>query len=394
MTTDPAGRRRKSKPPRAKRVAARRAASVPKNEGLLAGIIRCSVQAIIAVDENQRIILFNPMAENIFLCPADYALGRLLGDFIPDRFRSAHASHVRHFGAADEMSREMGKESILYGLRRDGGEFPVEAFISQTIGKEGGKLFTVMLRDATERVRAETELRNSLDELQQLSSSILTRQEDEKRQISRELHDDLGQRLSALKMNLAMVEADLHGAGSSRQILDQVSAMHDAIDATVASVRRIAADLRPTLLDELGLVDAIEWLAKDFSGRYGIKVVTESPNEIEAVDETATAVFRIVQEALRNVVHHAGAGHVQIRIHSREENLEVSVRDDGRGWDGNSAGGERGTFGLLGIRERARLLGGSVLVTLTPGQGLELAVTFHKSALGGQGKCGAGKRAS
>ncbi|MDF3833415.1 PAS domain-containing sensor histidine kinase [Cupriavidus basilensis] len=361
---------------RLRRAAEAHLARTQASEARLAGIIRSSMEAIITVDEAQRIVLFNPMAERLFGCSAAGAIGRSLGDFIPARFRGAHEEHVRRFGVTGVTERKMGQQRVLHALHQDGTEFPIEASISQT-QDGGGKLFTVILRDTTERVRAEAALRHSREELQQLSDRVQASREEERRRIARELHDDLGQRLSALKMDLAILASDLKDGGTAPALLDQAAAMHLVIDETVASVRRIAADLRPALLDELGLIPAIDWLAKEFSVRYGIVVATHAAEEENVGERAATAVFRIVQEALSNVVQHADADRVDIELVRYDDHYELTVRDNGRGADGShAAGGERVSLGLVGIRERARLLGGTVATTQAPGQGFCLTVCF------------------
>ncbi|ULX52550.1 histidine kinase [Cupriavidus taiwanensis] len=346
---------------------------VKESEARLAGIIRSSMEAIITVDERQRVILFNPMAEKLFGWPAEQATGRPLADFIPERFRRAHEEHVRRFGVTGVSERAMGRQRALYALRRDGSEFPVEASISQ-ITDSGARLYTVMLRDITERVRAEQAMRHSREELQHLSDSILAAREEEKRRIARELHDDLGQRLSAMKMDLAMLGADVKEGRSIECLLDGVAAMNVVIDETVASVRRIASDLRPALLDELGMLPAIEWLANDCAARYGLSVTVEGV-DAEVSEQVAIAMFRIVQEALSNVVRHANATEVRIHVAVAAGQLALQVKDNGVGWDKLPAGDEpRKSLGLLGIRERARLLGGTVAVDSAPGEGLCLEV--------------------
>lgn len=346
---------------------------VKESEARLAGIIRSSMEAIITVDERQRVILFNPMAEKLFGWPAEQATGRPLADFIPERFRRAHEEHVRRFGVTGVSERAMGRQRALYALRRDGSEFPVEASISQ-ITDSGARLYTVMLRDITERVRAEQAMRHSREELQHLSDSILAAREEEKRRIARELHDDLGQRLSAMKMDLAMLGADVKEGRSIECLLDGVAAMNVVIDETVASVRRIASDLRPALLDELGMLPAIEWLANDCAARYGLSVTVDGV-DAEVSEQVAIAMFRIVQEALSNVVRHANATEVHIHVAVAAGQLALQVKDNGVGWDKLPAGDEpRKSLGLLGIRERARLLGGTVAVDSAPGEGLCLEV--------------------
>jgi PAS domain S-box-containing protein len=346
------------------------------SEARLAGIIRSSMEAIITVDDAQRIVLFNPMAERLFGYTAADVIGRPLAELIPARFRVAHEAHVRRFGVTGVTERQMGQQRVLHALCRDGTEFPIEASISQT-QDGGGKLFTVILRDTTERMRAEAALRQSREELQQLSDRVQASREEERRRIARELHDDLGQRLSALKMDLAIFASDLKEAGATPSLLDQAAAMHQVIDETVASVRRIAADLRPALLDELGLIPAIEWLAKEFSARYGISVITHAAEEEDVGEHAATAVFRIVQEALSNVVQHAQADRVDIELVRQDDHYELTVRDNGRGnTPMQPAGGERVSLGLVGIRERARLLRGTVATKQAPGEGFCLTVHF------------------
>jgi PAS domain S-box-containing protein len=180
-------------------------ASTRLDEARLRGIIRSSMEAIITIDENQRIVMFNPMAERLFDCPAADALGTSLARFVPERFRAGHEAHVRQFGVTGVSDRQMGGRRILYGLRATGGEFPFEASISQ-FGDENGKLYTVMLRDISAQVDAERSLQRSHEELRELSANLLNIREEEKSRIARELHDDLGQQLTALKMDISSLE--------------------------------------------------------------------------------------------------------------------------------------------------------------------------------------------
>lgn len=350
-------------------------AYLEKSEARLAGIIRSSMEAIISVDDAQRIVLFNPMAETLFGCPASHAIGRPLADFIPERFRNAHEAHVRRFGVTGVSERQMGKQRALYALHADGREFPIEASISQ-IEDSGAKLFTVMLRDTTERVRAEAALRRSQEELQHLSDSILAAREEDRRRIARELHDDLGQRLSALKMDISLLAADLQSADAAGTLTAQTAAMQRVIDETIAAVRQISADLRPPLLDELGLVPAIEWIAKHMRQRFGL-VIDVHADEVAMDEHAAISIFRIVQEALNNVVRHADATRVTIDFGRQGDVLELRIQDNGRGWSGAAPlPGARRPLGLLGIRERARLLGGQATTAHAPDSGFCLTVRF------------------
>lgn len=350
------------------------------NEARLMGIIRSSMEAIITVDERQTIIIFNPMAEHVFGCSAAEALGASLSRFIPERFRATHARHVEQFGATGVSERQMGKQQrVLFGLRSNGEEFPIEASISQV--REGdSKLYTVMLRDITERVKAENAQRKSREELRELSANLQKVREDEKTRIARELHDDLGQQLTALKMDLSSVEQALETTAEP-ELLRQLQGMRRLIDVTVASVRRIAADLRPVMLDDLGLIPAIEWLANDFTNRYGIDVERDiDVGDTHFSPTGATTLFRIVQEALTNVARHAEATVVNLTVRVEADACVVQVADNGRGATASAPSAEK-SFGLLGIRERAYMLGGTVEIHASNGKGFALIVTFPAAAV-------------
>lgn len=351
------------------------------NEARMMGIIRSSMEAIITIDENQRIVIFNPMAEQLFGCSAMEAVGTSLSRFIPERFRAAHGRHVEQFGVTGVSDRQMGKQRVLFGLRTNGEEFPIEASISQ-IRDGTGKLYTVMLRDVTERVKADNAQRKSREELRELSANLQNVREEEKTRIARELHDDLGQQLTALKMDLSSVEQALDaGSAPTAELVGQLRGMRRLIDATVASVRRIAADLRPVMLDDLGLIPAIEWLANDFTNRYGIEV--ERRLDVGDTDFTrngATTLFRIVQEALTNVARHAEATRVRLTMRVADRQCELRIADNGHGAQQHDARTDK-SFGLLGIRERAYMLGGAVEINSESGKGFAITVTLPLQAV-------------
>jgi signal transduction histidine kinase len=267
---------------------------------------------------------------------------------------------------------------VVTGLRRNGEEFPIDASISQ-LAEEGQKFFTVILRDVTERVRAEQALRQSKEELQLLASAAHQTREHEQSRIARELHDELGQSLTALKM-LAVQLRETAQAGAI-PALEKLDRMEAVLDRTVAATRRIAADLRPLMLDDLGLVPAIEWLAEEFSQRHGVAcVLTTNGPELELAGPQATAAFRIVQEALTNVARHAQARKVDIDLTHEDSSVTIRVRDDGRGFVVEAPSREPGSRGLLGMRERAYLLGGSIAIESAPGRGTAIEVRLPLQA--------------
>ncbi|RQR34184.1 PAS domain S-box protein [Burkholderia sp. Bp9142] len=374
---------------RVRQVAAKRAPpagaavdSPPIDDRMMA-IIRSSMEAIITVDESQTIVIFNPAAERVFGVSATEAIGAPLSRFIPERFRAAHARHVEQFGVTGVSERQMGRQPVLSGLRGDGTEFPIEASISQ-IRDGTGKLYTVMLRDVTERVRAENALKQSREELRELSANLQNVREEEKTRIARELHDDLGQQLTALKMDLSAVERGLAGVvAPDAGVREQLGGMHRLIDSTVASVRRIAADLRPVMLDDLGLVPAIEWLANDFTRRYKITVDRDiAPVGTAFTGAGATTLFRIVQEALNNVARHSDATNVKLALKVEDGCCMLRIADNGHGAP-EDAGNvrDRPSFGLIGIRERVHMLEGTVTIDNRPGAGFTITVALPLHAI-------------
>jgi PAS domain S-box-containing protein len=329
----------------------------------LAGLLDSAMDAIVTVDEAQRILIFNQAAEKIFGWSADQMLGRTLAELLPERFQGAHGQHMQRFAATGVTSRRMGGPSVVYGRRANGEDFPVDAAISQ-LATPKGVLFTVILRDVSERARAQ-------DELNAFSSAAAAIIEAEKMRISRELHDDLAQSLTALKMDANWVRDNLPGdTDALRTKLDDMLAM---LDSTVAATRRIAADLRPLLLDDLGLVPAIEWLVQNFIQRSNVPCTLVADEDIELPEPYATAVFRIVQESLANVAKHAHASEVEVHIDQLPDSVLLRVSDNGQGFLTASARKPH-SLGLMGLRERVSLLKGNVQIDSQPGSGTTLHV--------------------
>ncbi len=340
-------------------------------ESRVSSIVEAAMDAIITVDANLRVVLFNAAAEAMFGCPRERAIGAPLAEFIPERFRAEHERHIRRFGESGISSRRMGAQRIVAGLRGDGGEFPIDASISQ-ITESGKKFYTVILRDVTERIQAEEALRRSQDELRGLASALNSVREQEKSRIARELHDELGQALTALKLDVAWLSERLPAADTV--LAAKLDAMQAMIDGTVASTRRISADLRPLILDDLGLVPAAEWLVQEFTQRTGIPcdLVVGSP-DLELKDPHATAIFRILQESLTNVARHAKAQRVEVVLRRADGAVTLNVRDNGRGFNIDDPR-RPNSFGIMGVRERVYLLAGDVRIESQPGRGTSIDV--------------------
>ena len=331
-----------------------------ESEERLQSIIGSAMDAIITIDDSQNIVLFNAAAERTFGCPAAEAVGGPLDRFVPVRYRAAHRQHVKQFGEAGVTMRRMGGDLVLEGLRADGYEFPIDASISH-VRVGGRKFYTVILRDITARQKAAEALRRSNQELRDIYEQMHQVREAERTRIARELHDELAQWLTALKMDASWIASRL--PVDQAPLVAKAQRMKGVVDNTVAAVRRIASDLRPVMLDDLGFVPAIENLLYDLSERTGMVVGLQGDKEeVELKEPLATAVYRMVQEALTNVARHSGATSVDIEVH-RTDKLYVKVRDNGKGLNPDP---NHKSYGLLGIRERARTLGGSAEIYSPP----------------------------
>jgi signal transduction histidine kinase len=233
--------------------------------------------------------------------------------------------------------------------------------------------FVSVGRDITARRRAEEELETSREQLQDLAAHLQSVREDERSRIAREIHDELGQALTGLKMDISWLASKLPQA--QKALREKTRTMSSLVDSTVQSVRRIATDLRPGILDDLGLAAAIEWLAHDFHARAGIAChITATLENLDLEQNVSTAVFRVCQETLTNVARHADATRVTISLRQEGESLTLTVADNGKGISEPEIAGRR-SLGLLGMRERARLLGGLLTVAGLPGEGTTVTMT-------------------
>jgi PAS domain S-box-containing protein len=337
-----------------------------KQSSRLDNIVESAMDAIITVDSAQRVVLFNRAAEEVFGWKREEALGAQLDVFIPERFRASHRGLVRDFGDSRTVSRRMGGQRIVRGLRKNGEEFPIDASISH-VEEQGERYYTVILRDVTERVRADAQLRASREEIRELALAASTVREEEKRDIARELHDELGQALTALKIDVGWLRE--HVPAGPGPIQAKLATMQALLDATVAAARRMSASLRPLMLDDLGLVAACEWLVENFRSRTGAACeLVLGAGDLDLPDPYSTAMFRVLQESLTNIARHAEATRVEVTLERAGNRATLTVRDNGRGFE-PARPRQRGSHGLLGLRERAYLLDGEIRIDSAPGAG-------------------------
>lgn len=338
----------------------------------LDAIIASAMDGFIAIDENQRIVLFNPAAEKMFGRSARDMIGAKLDRLIPDRYRHSHDTLITGFGS-ENTSRVMGQPGSIAGIRASGEEFPIEASIAQT-ESGSGKLYTIILRDITDRKKAEAFLRQSLVRLQDLSRRLIETEETERRNINRELHDRSGQNLAALSINLATIRSGL-SEETLRVIGKRLDDCQDLLQATSEQMRNVMAELRPLALDDYGLLAALRAYAGPYAERVGVSVdISGRDLDPRPPLFTESALFRITQEALNNIAKHARASRIDITLDDSKGRIVLGIRDDGVGFD--SANAKTSTWGMATMRERAEAVGARLAVESAPGKGTRVSVTI------------------
>lgn len=261
------------------------------------------------------------------------------------------------------------------------GASPMVDLVDRSMGVAVAWIATLLL---VQRQRAEEEARRSGQQLRALATRLQGVREEERTRIARELHDELGQAMTGLNIDLAWTSKQLAKLddGVCGAVRDRIAEMMKLINGTIQSVRRICTELRPGLLDDLGLVAAIEWQAHDFQSRSGIACEVRLPEDaMDLGREASTAVFRIFQEILTNVARHANATKVNVTLYDDGGKVALEVRDNGRGIKETEIWGQS-ALGLLGMRERAFLFGGEVSFVGVPGQGTRVTITVPRLTAG------------
>jgi len=237
---------------------------------------------------------------------------------------------------------------------------------------EDGELTGAMncFQDITERKRAKEDLQHSLRQSRALAGRLQTVREEERKRVAREIHDQLGQALTAIKIEVCSL---IHERSQQSEPILRL------IDQTIESVRRISTELRPRVLDDLGLMATVEWAAEEFQRRTGTECRLVLPLDDNAIDrEPATALFRILQETLTNIARHANATRVDVRLAKEGGGLTLEVHDNGTGIREEQLAAD-GSLGILGMRERALLLGGELAISGAPGEGTTVKVRIPEA---------------
>ena len=483
--------------------------AVSDGRNRLAGIVESAMDAIIAVDDQQSIVVFNPTAERIFGCSAKEVLGQHLDRFIPPRFRAQHEAHISHFGETGITNRAMGTLGALWALRASGEEFPIEASISQLENK-GKKLFTVIVRDVTERERAQQGLKKShelnasilqslknhlavLDAkgtiiaatdrgpdviaisginllqlhvganyfevcraaveagdkevatalegvesvfdgrqdhfeieydfssgseqrwflmsvtplksrdkgvvlshediterkrheqaMQEMGGRLIAAQEQERSRIARELHDDINQQLALLAIEMQQLEGFL--SRDSVEGRQKVQELWQKTNAVATDIQHLSHQLHSAKLEHLGIIAAVRGLCVDFSAQHKIEAEFQFRNVQPGLDPAiALSLFRVAQESLHNVAKHSQAKKVRVELVGTDSEIVLRISDDGVGFVLDAPSGRSG-LGMISMRERIRLVGGTMSVWSRPSLGtqVEAVVSFPSGAFAGK----------
>jgi PAS domain S-box-containing protein len=350
------------------------------------GILAISAEAVISMDAGQQITLFNQAAENIFGYTAAEILGQPMQLLIPERFRKVHHEHVARFARSDKNNLLMSDRRRVLGLRKDGSEFHMAASISK-LSIVGETIFTLICSDVTDAVQAEEQLRKSHEELevrvyertaeietanqslqleilerkraeeeiQDLSRRMMRVQEEERRNLARELHDGATQNLVTLSLHMGRMSRNPNSI--SPAVLEEWMRL---AEQGANELRTVSYLLHPPLLEELGLGLTLQGYVEGFARRTGIQATLDRQGELDNVGfDIELAVFRIMQEALSNVQRHSGSPTAAVQISYDGGILRLQITDMGRGIP---PGMDHSGVGLGSMRERARLLKGRLAI--------------------------------
>jgi len=221
-----------------------------------------------------------------------------------------------------------------------------------------------------ERERSENKLKHSYQQIRKLASHLQNIREEERASMAREIHDELGQQLTALKLETSWLSLKLKTADI--QVVEKINSMEKLLSHCLVTVKKLASELHPALLDKLGLIEAIRWQSREFEKRTGIKITLDLPEATKNFSsKTRIALFRIYQESLTNVARHSGAANVFCSLKEDKQNLCLTIADDGKGFD-IAVTEQRHSLGLLGMKERSVMIGGKYEITSQPGKGTKV----------------------
>ncbi|HMH34981.1 MAG TPA: MEDS domain-containing protein [Puia sp.] len=329
--------------------------------------------AVIELDKDLYITRWSKGAEKIFGWKGSEVLGKNVYD--PD-FPIIYEEDKQ---AVDKINEQLMKGIVNSNLSlnrnytKDRNLIYCEWYNS-VLKDESGNVITILslVHNVTERKKAEETLNQSFIEIRRLTEHQQKIREEERAHIAREVHDELGQQLTALKMDVMGLNKKLNDPDDA--IKHQIRDILDLLDTSVKSVRKISSELRPSLLHNIGLVAAMEWHLKEFEKRSGIKIVFNEPKEeLKMSDSIKNGLFRIFQESLTNISRHANATKVNVTLYQKGEQLVLNMEDNGQGYEKEKIAVLE-TLGILGMKERSEMMGGNFEISSIPGEGTIVTV--------------------
>ncbi len=346
-------------------------AKMHESEATTRTLLDTASQAILAVEASGAIVLANRMVGHMFGYEPHQLIGKELETLMPGMFRDRHKAHRERFNR-NPTPRVMGIGMELMGLRSDGTEFPIEVSLS-SVDTNQGFLAVSFVSDITARKLAEGALRDSEQKLRMLAGSLLTAQEDERRSLARELHDDITQQLAFLSIELGKLAGELPDSqGSARTTVQELQ--KQALRASIG-VRRLSHGLHPSVITDFGLSVALEEFCEDFERVHDVAVeFEETADDSSLTDTEATCLYRIAQESMRNAVVHGHATEIKVDLSVDGGSIRLRVADNGVGFDARQDHG-KASLGIISMTERVRLARGTLALASIPGQGTEIIAT-------------------
>ncbi len=339
-----------------------------KNRSTIRALLESTLQSIVAVDSNGTIAMTNGNTESMFGYRGAELIGQPLSLLIPEEARERHAAHVKRWFAAPR-SRLTGIGFDLKGRRKDGTTFPVEIALS-VIETAERKLGVGFISDITQRVQLEQAAQARAQEVQALAASLLTVQEDERRRVSRELHDRICQQLAALAIDIGAFAAAPPPGVKGRE---QLKTLQARVVKASEETRHIAYELHSSVLEDLGLSASLRDLCRQFSEQAKDTKVKFTDDALPGPVPRAvgSCIYRVARESLQNIAQHARARNVSVALKGEKEGVVLTIIDDGVGFEPEAVKG-RGGLGLIGMEERARLVKGRLTIVSRPGKGVRV----------------------
>ena len=344
-----------------------------ESESRAQALFLAAAQAILIVDAAGQIVMINPASQAMFGYSVNELIGKPVEILVPQQFRAGHKAHRDGYFSHPQM-RPMGLGLDLQARRKDATEFFAEISLSY-IQSAQGTLGVAFVTDISQRRADEEAIRRQREDLRNLAARLMRAQDDERRRIARDLHDDLSQRLAFLAMDLGKLATK----PSAHELTTDLRPLQLRAAEAAETVRRISHQLHPSVLDDIGLEAALEQYAEEFAQRSGITTRFTSRNVPDSLPpEIANSIYHIAQECLRNVSKHSRTETVSINLEFRDQVLCLTVKDQGIGL--STAQPDRG-IGIVAMKERAHLVHGTLSIQSKMGAGTEVSVEVPLATL-------------